>query len=57
LCECSDEGCFATVTPTPVEFEDLHEVVNRHVMLAGHLMADAERVVDDRGDVQVTEKE
>jgi hypothetical protein len=57
LCECSDEACFATVTLTPVEFGELHEGGDRYVMLAGHLMAEAERVVDERGDVHVTEKE
>ena len=57
LCECSDEACFETVTLTPLEFEKLHEGDKRYVMLAGHLMAEGERVVRDRGDVFVTEKE
>ena len=56
LCECSDEVCFATVTLTPLEFEKLHEGDKRYVMLAGHLMAEGERVIDERGDLLVTEK-
>lgn len=56
LCECSDDYCRESVPLTIREYEELHEGSDRYVMLRGHLMTENERVVDERGDLLVTEK-
>lgn len=44
-CECSSTGCVARVQLTMSEYERMHKIRNRFVVLPGHERLEVERVV------------
>jgi hypothetical protein len=57
FCECADGGCLGRVELTHEDYEGIRSQPNRYVILPGHAMIEAERVVQDNGHFHVVEKE
>ena len=56
VCECSDPACAEALEITPAEYEQVRAEGARFVVLAGHQLADVERVVEGNGRFLVVEK-
>jgi hypothetical protein len=57
LCECADETCLGRVELTLAEYEEIRQGTGRYVILPGHPTIENERVIDDRGEFQIVEKD
>ena len=57
LCECADDLCLGRVELTRSAYEEVRAHPDRFVIIAGHLQAEAEHVVDTLGPYELVEKE
>ena len=57
LCECADEACLGRVELTLPQYEEIRRQRGRYVILPGHPTIEKERLVDDKGDFQIVEKD
>jgi hypothetical protein len=57
LCECGDRDCVATVVLSLDEFVDAHRPSNQFVVRPGHVYPEVERVVADRDDYWLVQKD
>ncbi len=57
LCECADDLCLGRVELTSAAYQDVRAHTNRFVIIAGHLQAEAEKVVGRLGPYELVEKE
>jgi hypothetical protein len=57
LCECADDLCLGRVELTQTEYAEVRTHTDRFVIIAGHLQAEAERVVGELGPYELVEKE
>jgi hypothetical protein len=56
LCECMDDTCLARVDLTLEEYEAVRRHENRFVIVRDHPTLPGERIVEENGFYQVTEK-
>jgi hypothetical protein len=56
VCECADAACTARVSVPLDAYEEIRADPGRFLVVAGHQRADAERVVEDRGDYLIVQK-
>jgi hypothetical protein len=56
LCECMDDKCLARVHLTLEEYEAVRRHENRFVIVRDHPTLPGERIVEENGLYQVTEK-
>jgi hypothetical protein len=56
VCECGNADCIIALQITPAEYEDIHRHPQRFVVRGGHVIPEAERVVDRRDRFWVVEK-
>ena len=56
VCECADAACTARVSVPLDDYEEIRADPGRFLVVAGHQRADAERVVEDRGDYLIVQK-
>jgi len=57
VCECSDRECTERIEMSAAEFERIRNSPDRYVVLPGHVIPAIERVVEDRGEFEVVEKD
>ena len=57
LCECGDRECAATVVASLDEFIEAHAKPNRFVVRPGHVYPEVERVVGERDEYWLVEKD
>lgn len=55
-CECAELGCDQMIDLTPQEYERVRADPRRFLVLAGHVVSDAETVVDEHERYVVVEK-
>ena len=56
LCECMDDTCLARVDLTLEEYEAVRRHENRFMIVRDHRTLPGERIVEENGSYQVTEK-
>jgi hypothetical protein len=56
ICECGDRGCEAHVRLTLPEYEAVREHSRRFAVVPGHVIPDAERLVEQHERYDVVEK-
>jgi hypothetical protein len=56
LCECADSTCLDRIAATGNEYEAVRRNAMRFLVLRGHEVDEAERVVEDHGHYLVVEK-
>jgi hypothetical protein len=56
LCECADVDCLGRVEVTTSQWEDVANVPNHYLMLAGHMRSEGEEVVGSIREYEITEK-
>ncbi len=57
LCECADDLCLGRVEVTGGQYQEVRAHEDRFIIIAGHLQAEAEHVVDTLGPYELVEKE
>jgi hypothetical protein len=56
ICECADERCTETVTLTLDDYHEVRRHPDRYLIVPGHELPGAERVVDESPGFSVVEK-
>jgi hypothetical protein len=56
FCECADINCMEKIRMTLPEYEALRDVSTHFAVRAGHVLPDAERVVEERAEYVIVEK-
>ncbi len=57
ICECSDDSCAELIQVSYQQYEAVRENPRRFLVLPGHQDLDVERVVDEKPNVLVVEKD
>jgi hypothetical protein len=56
LCECADPDCVDRIEMTTHDYAATHVARDSYVVVRDHLLAEGERVIEDRGAFVVTSK-
>ncbi|MEA2498317.1 MAG: hypothetical protein QOH26_722 [Actinomycetota bacterium] len=56
VCECGDKECTETLKILPADYEAIRKHPAQFMVLSGHVVPEAERVLDDRGAYLIVEK-
>jgi hypothetical protein len=56
LCECADDGCLGRVDMNLADYDEIHRDRDQYAVIHDHLIADGERVVEQRPRFDVVTK-